>query len=188
MGINRMNLLNQTGAVRFAEEPGQDGGSSEPKSAEGADSNGNPKPADDQDDEKLGEGGIKALRAERKSAADAKKRVEELEARLKEIDDADKSELQKAQERIAELEKTTQAYETEKKRTELRASVLATKNVPSEWADFVTGDTEDEMTKSADRILANLARADEGPDLHGTRGNPGGSLEAGREAAKNFRP
>lgn len=192
MGRTRMNFLNRTGALMSAIDPAESGGGSAPQSTENPGDDGDtPKSddnADDDDDEPLGEPGIKALKSERIRATQAKKRADAAEARLKEIEDAEKTELQRAQERIAELEKTTQAYEAEKTRSEQRASVLATKNVPSEWADFVTGDSEDEMNQAADRILANLSHADQGPALRPTSGNPGGSLEAGREAAKNFRP
>lgn len=183
-------LLQIVGALQFAADPADEGGSA-PQSAENPDDSGdNPKSADagDEDDEELGEGGKKALNSERKRAREEKRRADVAEARLKEIEDGEKTELQRAQERVAELEKATQAYEAEKTRSQLRASVLDTKNVPSEWADFVTGDSEDEMNKAADRILANLSSADRGPALRPTSGNPGGSVEAGREAAKNFRP
>ena len=190
MGKTRLTFLQTLGALMFATDP-TDGGGSAPQSAENPDDSGdNPKSADadDEDDEELGEGGKKALTSERKRAREEKRRADAAEARLKELEDAEKTELQRAQERVAELEKANQAYEDTKRRTELRASVLSTKNVPSEWADFVTGDTEDEMNKAADRILANLSRADSGPVLRSTSGQPGGSVEAGREAAKSFRP
>ena len=187
MGDTRIDSLNRVGALMFAEEPSSGDGGGEQKPADDG-GEGQEKPDDDGEDEPLGEGGLKALKAERKRAADEKRRADELAARLKEIDDAEKSELERAQERIAELEAATKAYEDAKRVGELRASVLAAKNVPSEWADFVTGDSEDEMNKAADRILANLAAADEGPSFHGTRGVTGGSVEAGREAAKSFRP
>lgn len=187
MDRNLMNLLETVGALRYAETPDGDGGG-DPKSSDGSDEEGNPPSADDDADEPLGEPGMKALKSERLRATQAKKRADALEARLKEIEDAEKTELQRAQERIAELEKTNQAYEAEKTRAQMRASVLASKNVPSEWADFVTGDSEDEMNQAADRILANLSSADQGPALRPTSGQPGGSVEAGREAAKSFRP
>lgn len=197
MGNTRMSFLDRAGVLMFAEEPTDgSGSSSEPQSSDGADSNGDPRSADksvddagdELEDEPLGENGIKALKSERLRAAQAKKRADAAEARLKEIEDAEKSELERAQERIAELEQANKDFEDAKRRTELRASVLATKNVPSEWADFVTGDSEDEMNKAADRILENLSRADQGPILRPTTGKPGGSMEAGREAAKSFRP
>lgn len=182
-----LNLLETVGALRYAETP--EGGGAAPAGSDGADDDGNPPSADNaEDDEPLGENGLKALKSERFRAEQAQKRAKAAEARLKEIEDAEKTELQRAQERIAELEKTTQAYEAEKTRAQMRASVLASKNVPSEWADFVTGDSEDEMNKAADRILANLSSADQGPALRPTSGQPGGSVEAGREAAKSFRP
>ena len=180
-----MNLLQIVGALAFADSPDDTGGSASAPADDAKDSDEN---GDDDQDKPLGENGIKALKSERLRAAEAKKRADAAEARLKELEDAEKTELQRAQERVAELEKANQAYEDTKRRTELRASVLATKNVPSEWADFVTGDTEDEMNKAADRILANLSSADSGPVLRSTSGQPGGSVESGREAAKSFRP
>ena len=180
MDRNLMNLLEIVGALRYAETPDAGGAA--------ADDDGD-SPADDgEDDEPLGENGLKALKSERLRAEQAQKRAKAAEARLKEIEDSEKTELERAQERIAELEKTNQAYEAEKTRAQMRASVLASKNVPSEWADFVTGDSEDEMNKAADRIIANLSSADQGPALRPTSGQPGGSVEAGREAAKSFRP
>lgn len=180
MDRNLMNLLEIVGALRYAETPDAGGAA--------ADDDGGSSTDDGEDDEPLGENGLKALKSERLRAEQAQKRAKAAEARLKEIEDAEKTELEKAQERIAELEKTNQVYEAEKTRAQMRASVLASKNVPSEWADFVTGDSEDEMNKAADRILANLSSADQGPVLRPTSGQPGGSVEAGREAAKNFRP
>lgn len=180
MDRNLIDLLNTVGALAFIDTPDETGGGD--GAADGDAEDGEEK------DEPLGENGPKALKSERLRASQAKKRADELESRLKEIEDAEKSELQRAQERISELEKANKDFEDMKRRTELRASVLAEKNVPSEWADFVTGDTEDEMTKAADRILANLSKADKGPSLRPTTGQTGGSIEAGREAAKNFRP
>ncbi|GAA1333901.1 hypothetical protein GCM10009592_28610 [Brachybacterium rhamnosum] len=181
MDRNLLNLLQTIGALRFVDSPDENGGGSDEPA-------GDDQGDDGDEDEPLGENGIKALKSERLRASQAKKRADAAEARLKEIEDAEKTELQRAQERISELEKANKDFEDAKRRTELRASVLAEKNVPSEWADFVTGDTEDEMTKAADRILANLSRADKGPSLRPTAGQTGGSLEAGREAAKSFRP
>lgn len=185
MGVDRLFFLNRAGVLAFVEEPGDQAGGGEPRSAEVPDDKGvDPKSSDEQ----LGEGGLKALQAERKAAKDAVKRAEAAEARLKEIADAEKTEGERALERIAELEAENAKYKSEKARTEIRSRVLSEKNVPSEWADFVSGDSEDEIAKSADRILANLSKADLGPKLQGTSGSTGGSVEAGREAAKNYRP
>lgn len=181
MDRNLMNLLEIVGALRYAETPDAGGAAADEDDVDSSTDDG-------EDDEPLGENGLKALKSERLRASQARKRAEAAEARLKEIEDAEKTELQRAQERIAELEKTNQTYEAEKTRAQMRSSVLASKNVPSEWADFVTGDSEDEMNKAADRILANLSRADQGPALRPTSGQPGGSVEAGYEAAKSFRP
>jgi hypothetical protein len=56
------------------------------------------------DPAELGDAGKAALAAERKRANDAEKTNKELEARLKAIEDADKSDLDKATERIKTLE------------------------------------------------------------------------------------
>jgi hypothetical protein len=60
-----------------------------------------PKPSDS---EQLGDAGKAALQAERKRANDAEKALNAATTRLKELEDAGKSELEKAQARIAELE------------------------------------------------------------------------------------
>lgn len=176
-----MKMLMNAGMLASVEDPGSDGGGNVEAPQETHEE-------DPGEDEPLGEGGVKALRAERKRAADAEKRANAAEEQLREIADAEKTDLQRAQDRLAELEAQVKEYEGERARNAMRANVLATKNVPSEWADFVKGDTEDEMNAAADKILANLERGATGPYLRPTSGQTGGSVEAGREAAKNFRP
>jgi hypothetical protein len=74
--------------------------------------------------------------------------------RLKEIENASKSEQQKAQERIEEL--TKQLAERDQQvaqatQASLKASVAAEKGVP---ASALTGNTKEELEASADEILA----------------------------------
>jgi len=70
----------------------------------------------------------RTIEAQRKAEREAKKLAKELEqanARLKEIDDAQKSELEKAQERTAELEKQLKAEAKLRRETNLRLSAFA---------------------------------------------------------------
>src|SRR3989338_5794363 len=89
-------------------------------------------PTDPPNDPDLGKDGqpFDAERAQRTIEAqrEAKKLAKELEqanARLKEIDDAQKSELEKAQERTAELEKQLKAEAKLRRETNLRLSAFA---------------------------------------------------------------
>lgn len=77
-------------------------------------------------DEVLGEGGLKALQAERTRAAAAEKLAADREAKLKEYEDRDKSEEQKTLDRIAAAEKRA----TELELTANRATVAAGTSVP----------------------------------------------------------
>ena len=82
MDRNLMNLLETVGALRYAETPDA-GGAAADGDGESGDAGD-----DDTDDEPLGENGLKALKSERLRAAQAKKRADAAEARLKEIEDA----------------------------------------------------------------------------------------------------
>lgn len=89
----------------------------------------------------------------RKNEASAKK--------LQAIEDAQKSELQKAQERIAALEEESRGS----KRASLVAKVGADKKIPSILWDRLKGDTLEELTADADTLIKELGVQ---------QGNPGG--------------
>ena len=72
-------------------------------------------------DEPLGEGGLKALKAERAARADAERQAAELAARIKEFEDAQKSEAERQAERLAELEKSARENEIARVRYEVAA-------------------------------------------------------------------
>lgn len=95
--------------------------------------------------EQLGEGGIKALKAERERAAAAEKALAEREAKLKEYEDREKTEEQKTLERIAAAE--ARAAELELKAT--RAEVAAASGVPVDLLSRVSGSAEDSQTNTA---------------------------------------
>lgn len=64
-----------------------------------------------------------ALQASRRAERTAKNGLNTAEKRLKEIDDADKSELTKAQERLAEMEKTLEGYAKKEREATQRVTV-----------------------------------------------------------------
>lgn len=106
--------------------------------------------------DKLGEAGKAALQKERADRKAAEKLAAELEARLKAIEDKDKTELERAQTRLAELEKN---YATEQQQR-LRLQVATAHGITSDDLVLMTGTTEEELTAQATRIAAlNAQRA-----------------------------
>lgn len=81
-------------------------------------------PAPDEWDKERGMATIKALREKEKEGKAAAKERDALAARLKEYEDADKSELEKAQQRAAELEAKEKQWAAEKRETNLRLAVF----------------------------------------------------------------
>ena len=101
-------------------------------------------------DEALGEGGLKALKAERERAAAAEKLASEREAKLKEYEDRDKSEEQKTLDRIAAAEKRAQDLEL----TANRATVAATTSVPMEVLAGPKSGSQEDIQAFADALIA----------------------------------
>lgn len=91
-----------------------------------------------------------ALTRERTAAKEAKARASELEARLKEYEDRDKSD----QEKLAERATAAESAAAEATRSLLRLQVATSKGLGPEIAQFLTGETEDEMAAQADQLLA----------------------------------
>ncbi len=137
--------------------------------------------------EKLGEGGMKALQAERDARAAAEKRAADAEAKIQAAEDAKLSEIDRAKK-----ERDDQAAENAKlKATNARLAALAEHPVPKEYQDLVTGTDEASYLASAKKISELYARAEgkapKGGPVHdsGNRSgenNPtGGSIAAGRD-------
>lgn len=115
----------------------------------------NAPPQENQPDEgdDLGEKGERALDAwkQRAKAAESEaKRARTLEARLKEIEDKDKTEAEKQAARTAAAETEAASARTEL----LRLKVATSKGLPSNLADRLRGTTEEEMVADADELLA----------------------------------
>ncbi|GAP53716.1 hypothetical protein AHiyo6_02810 [Arthrobacter sp. Hiyo6] len=139
-------------------------------------------------DEKLGEGGIKALKAERDAREAAEKRAADAEAKIQAAEDAKLSDIQRAQK-----ERDDQAAENAKlKASNARLAALAEHPVPKDLQDLVTGTDEASYLASAKKISELYARAEgkplKGNPVHdsGNRNGDGGggagtSISAGRD-------
>lgn len=116
-------------------------------------------PATDAPDEdlNLGDKGKQALdrmKAERDEAKREAKANAAAAARLKEIEDASKSEAQRATERLAAMEKELAAARVDG----LRLRVAAKHGISEEDADlFLTGSDEESLTRQAERLQARDA-------------------------------
>lgn len=132
-------------AIVQPDPEGQGSGEPDPRAQGQA---GEPQP--DTGDEPLGEGGKKALEAERQTAKAAKARAAELEAKLKEYEGRDKTEEQKQAERLEELQRTAEASQ----RKALQYEVAAAKGIPLKLATRLRGDTEEDMSKDAEDLSA----------------------------------
>lgn len=84
----------------------------------------------------------------RKENASYRTRAQEAEARLTEIDDAAKSEAEKALERAERAEQQLVALE--------RKDVAREAGLPAEWADRLRGSTRDELQADAEQLAKSL--------------------------------
>ena len=88
-----------------------------------------------------------------KRVSEERSKLEEYKAKaakLDEIEEANKSELQKAQDKAAKLEKELSALKHDAEIREIRAKVSSEKGVP---ADLLTGETKEACESQADSIL-----------------------------------
>jgi len=103
-------------------------------------------------EETLNEGGVKALRAERDARKAADARVKDLEAQVAaltvNLDEA------KANAATASEQAATQVAELQAKLA--RAEVIHTMHVPDALADFLQGSNTEELTASAEKLLAAI--------------------------------
>lgn len=106
-------------------------------------------------DESLGDGGKKALEAERKNARQATKERDALAARLQEFEDRDKTEAQKLTDRAEAAEK--RATETEGRA--LRLEVASEKGLTPAQAKRLVGVTREELEADAAELLETFKPA-----------------------------
>lgn len=109
----------------------------------------------------------------------ANKEAETLRLRLREFEDQNKTELEKATSRATEASEKLTKTETEN----LRLRTALSKSLPLELADRLRGDSAEEMAADADRLLALVAPSRPGPPNGGfdpgardTAPEPGGDM------------
>jgi hypothetical protein len=139
-------------------------------------------------DAPLGEGGKKALEAERKARRDAEQSAASLQAKLDAIEKANLSDLEKAQ------REATEAKEAAAKATAdaLRLRVAAKHGISDEDADlFLTGTDEDTLMRQAERLSTRNAEASAPrsprPDANQGRSGAGGPKSTADSFAEFFR-
>lgn len=122
--------------------------STEPTPDQTPDTNANEAAAEDT----LNEGGVKALRAERDARKAADARVKDLESQvaaltvsLDETKTAGTAAAEQAAAQVADLQAKL-----------ARAEVIHTMHVPDALADFLQGSTAEELTESAEKLLAAI--------------------------------
>lgn len=168
-GIVKYNRLrNMPGMVSNAEgDTGGGGGTPSPAAPANPTEEQPQEPATG--DEQLGDAGKKALEAERRKAREAAKERDTLAARLKEFEDRDKSDSEKAAERLTAAEK--RAADAEARAT--RLDVAFEKGLTPAQAKRLVGNTREELEADADEILRDF------PAAPATPGRPQGDIGQG---------
>lgn len=105
--------------------------------------------------EELGDAGKKALEAERKARRAAEKAAAEAAAKIRQYEDAQKSEAERLAARVAELEQAAATATAEA----ARQRIVNETGLPADLADLIVGADEDAMRATAERIKAHLAPA-----------------------------
>lgn len=132
------------------------------------------------DDDKLGDAGKAAIKAEREARKAAEKERNEFRDRLKAIEDKDKSELEKATARVAELE---QNYTTERA-TRLRLEIASEFEIGKDDLVLLTATDEDGLRAQAERVKArNDAAAGRPPAPLPGQGTPPAAPKTGSVTA-----
>ncbi|MFZ1927382.1 MAG: hypothetical protein WAU42_14740 [Solirubrobacteraceae bacterium] len=135
-------------------------------------------PNDDDIPVGLGDAGKEALKRERASAREARKRADDLAAKVKEFEDRDKTEAQKQAEALVEAQKRADAAEREV----LVHQVAAKKGLTGDLADLahrLVGTTKEELEKDADKLLKSVGATGDSPSLdQGARGRKSSGTSA----------
>lgn len=138
--------------------------------------------SDKSPDAELGDSGKQAIIAEREARKAAERQLRDVQKALKEYEDRDKTELQKALERAEVAEKTA----AEAQKSAQRSKVAAARGVP---ASSLTGTTEEELNASADELIAwrdqNAKPAPTPAPTAKRSPSSGGNLKSGTTGAEN---
>lgn len=127
----------------------------------------------------LGEGGKKALEAERKRASEAEKQAKALQAQLDALNDSKLTETERLQKQIEDL---STRYE-QAQLAETRNRVAVAEQIPSQLVGYLAGSDEAELIDSAQTLKAAIAEATKPgtpkPDpSQGAQGKPAGGTNA----------
>lgn len=131
------------------------------------------------DSEALGEGGKKALEAERKRADGAEKTAKELKAQIDALSDAKLTETERLQKQLDALAADYQAAQVEAARNR----VAAEEQIPAGLVGYLTGSDESAIRESAKVLKSAIAEASKpgtpAPDpSQGAKGAPVGGSTA----------
>lgn len=103
----------------------------------------------------LGDGGKKALEAERRARRQAEKAANDLAAKVKAYEDAQKSETERLTEQLEQYKANAAKAEAET----LRLRVAAESGLPADLHEFLVGSDEDELRAKAQKLMAATAAA-----------------------------
>lgn len=120
------------------------------------------------DDDKLGDNGKRALTSERRARREAEKQLNEIRTELAQYRDAEKTELQRAQE-------AAKRFESELSTTRVanaRLMAAAVHNLPPDLIDLLGDGTEDEIDARAKLLAEKLAAAAPPPPAEESRPAP----------------
>ena len=142
-------------------------------------------------DEPLGEGGLKALHAERDARAAAEKRAADLQAQIDAIEASKMSDLEKAQKLAADAEAKVAELAAEVAARDLlitKQSIGVELGLPAELVARMQGETEEELREDAKKLAAFIPDASPSPfpkadPSQGVQGTPSGGTTAERFAA-----
>lgn len=110
------------------------------------------KKAEEADDEKLREGGLKALKAERAAREAAEKRIAEFEKAAKDAADAEKTDLEKLTEANSGLTGDLTAAQQKL----VRLEIALEKGLTSAQMRRLVGDTKEELEADAEALIEEL--------------------------------
>lgn len=147
------------------------------------------KGSDGQEDEPLGESGLKALHSEREFRKAAEKRANDLAAKVKEFEDANLTDQEKRDRENNDL-RAINAQLTDRLN---RIDACEAAGIPTSWAKRLAGSTVDELTEDAKSLVGQLGKSghvfgipkpDPSTGLT-SHEDAGSSVSAGRDLFKN---
>ena len=136
-----------------------------------------------QQPDELRDPGKKALQEERQKARAAERDLKAAQARLKELEDRDKSEAEKTAERLADAEKRAEQAELRA----MRLEVAAEKGLTPAQAKRLVGASREELEADADDILATFPAAPVAPERKAPKPDPSQGSRGGAKPSASDR-